>query len=280
MRLKVFKTFWGWNSNYPAIVDDLLAHGFDGLEAPAPRDAVEFSDLAERLNTLGLDYISEICTTGSYVAERRATPQQHLDDLESKIIYAKPLCPLFFNVMAGCDAWPLETQIDFFSGAIGIAERHGVVCSFETHRGRSFFNPWITRDVVRALPKLRLTLDVSHWMVVCERAIDTEWDVIEELAPHVHHIHGRFGYDQGPQLPHPADPAYAEFVAVHRRCWEAAWSAQQRRGVEMTTLTPECGPDGYTHRLPFTGAPIDDFAALNRWIAAEEREHFRKFIPG
>lgn len=278
MQLKLFKTFWGWQSSYAAILEDLIQGGFNGLEAPAPQDSKAFDQLGNLLGQHKLDYIAEICTSGSYVADRRATPAQHLADLEEKIVRGKPLTPRFFNVMAGCDAWPLEMQVDFFSRALDIGDRHQVTLSFETHRGRSFFNPWITRDVIRKVPDLWLTCDFSHWHVVCERLIDTEWDTILELAPRGHHIHGRVGYDQGPQVPHPADPAYASFLQFHQRCWEQVWQEQMKRGVTTTTMTPESGPDGYTHRLPFTGAPIDDFAEINRWMAKNERQHFAAFM--
>lgn len=280
MQLTQFKTFWGWQSSYAAIVDDLVEGGFDGLEAPAPADAASFDQLGTLLDQHKLGFIAEICTAGSYVADRRATPAQHLADLERKIVHGKPLQPRFFNVMAGCDAWPLEVQVDFFARALDIGDRHGATLSFETHRGRSFFNPWVTRDVVRKVPDLWLTCDFSHWHVVCERLIDTEWDTILELAPRGHHIHARVGYDQGPQVPHPADPAYATYLEFHQRCWEQVWQEQLRRGVDVTSMTPESGPDGYTHRLPFTGAPIDDFAAINRWMAAAERRHFAQFMAG
>src|SRR5438105_358037 len=104
MQLTMFKTFWGWESSYPAIVDDLIGGGFDGLEAPAPRDVQTYDALGSLLDQHKLGFIAEICTSGSYVADRRATPAQHLADLEAKIVHGKPLRPRFFNVMAGCDA--------------------------------------------------------------------------------------------------------------------------------------------------------------------------------
>jgi hypothetical protein len=42
-------------------------------------------------------------------------------------------------------------------------------------------------------------------------------------------------------------------------------------------MTPEFGPDGYLHLLPFTGAPVADLWELNQWMAAEERRHYRLF---
>ena len=184
----------------------------------------------------------------------------------------------FANIMGGCDAWEIEDSVRFFSEAQDIAERLGVTCSFETHRGRSFFTPWNTVKILDRLPQLKITCDFSHWAVVCERLMDSEWDSIQRVAEQAHHIHGRVGYDQGPQVPHPGAPEYAEALASHQRCWEALWLSQQKRGYDEITMTPEFGPDGYLHTLPFTNAPIADLWDLNSWIGATEREHFEQFL--
>ena len=278
MELKLFKTLWGHTTSVAE--GALLAReaDFHGIEAPAPEHEDEFEKLAQALATHQLDYICEICTTGSYVPDRQATPEQHLADLDRKISRGKALAPRFFNVMAGCDAWPLDVQVDFFRRARSTADRHGVTCSFETHRGRSFFNPWVTRDVLRQIPELIITCDFSHWVVVCERLMDSEWDVITEVAQRAHHIHGRVGYDQGPQVPHPAAPEYTAALASHERCWQEIWRAQRTRGYSTTTLTPEFGPDGYLHRLPFTNAPVADLWEVNRWMGERQRHLFDDWL--
>lgn len=277
MQFKLFKTFWGFDGPLDAAVTQVLAAGFDGLEAPAPIDGAALELFADTLAAHKLDFIAEICTAGSYVPDRNATPAEHLADFEAKLIHGKRLRPLFFNVMAGCDAWPLSVQIDFFRRAADIAARHAAPCSFETHRGRSFFNPWVTRDILRKVPELRLTCDFSHWAVVCERLPDSEWDVIAAVAQHAHHIHGRIGYAQGPQVPHPAAPEYAECLASHQRCWEEVWRSQRQRGYTLSTMTPEFGPDGYLHHLPFTDMPVADLWQINCWMGAIERTHFECF---
>ena len=42
-------------------------------------------------------------------------------------------------------------------------------------------------------------------------------------------------------------------------------------------MTPEFGPDGYLHTLPFTNAPVADLWELNCWMAKNEREHFNDY---
>ena len=279
MQFALFKTLWGHTGSVNEAAKLAVESGFMGLEAPA-HDLAQLNALKHALSEYDLAWICEICTTGSYVPDRQATPEQHLADMEAKLVHALPLAPRFFNLMAGCDAWPVDVQVDFFGRADEIGRKHGVVCSFETHRGRSFFNPWVTREVLRQLPDLRITCDFSHWVVVCERLMDSEWDVITEIAPHAHHVHGRVGYDQGPQVPHPAAPEYADALASHERCWEVIWQSQRERGYELSTMTPEFGPDGYLHCLPFTGAPIADLWDLNRWIGERQRQHFSEWQAG
>ncbi len=278
MKLELFKTFWGFSDGPREAAPLVREAGFDGIEAQVPREPHACEAFARAIEDEKLAFVAEVTTAGGYVPVRTASPDDHLRDLEESIVRGKPLHPRFFTVIAGCDAWPLATQVDFFCRAVALAARHDVVCSFETHRSRSLFNPWITLEIVRAVPELKLTCDFSHWVVVCERLLDSEWDVLEALAPHAHHLHARVGYPQGPQVPHPAAPEYAECLASHRRAWALLWSAQREKGCSVTTMTPEFGPDGYLHTLPFTNAPVADLWEINAWMGVQERRQFDAFL--
>jgi len=280
MQFKLFKTLWGHSGSLQQACIEAQQAGFDGIEGPAPHSPIEKADFAQNLADSELTYIAEICTGGSYVPERGATPAMHLDDLEKKVIHAKTLKPLFINVMAGCDAWPLQTQVDFFQAAHRIGEKHKVVLSFETHRSRSTFNPWITEAIIQQLPDLRLTADISHWIVVTERLLqdDDDWQTLLTIAAQVHHVHGRVGYPQGPQVPHPAAPEYRDCLTFHQHFWEAVWCSQQQRHYALSTMTPEFGPDRYLHTLPFTDQPVADLWQINRWMGDTERAHFLQYL--
>ncbi|AJD49445.1 hypothetical protein S7S_15165 [Isoalcanivorax pacificus W11-5] len=277
MQLQLYKTLWGHTGSYADAVQQAQDAGFQGIECAVPAADADLDALARALDGPSghLPWIAEICTAGSYVPERCATLVQHLDSLDDALRRCRVLAPVFVNCMGGCDAWPLARSLDFFRGAMALADKHGLTISFETHRGRSLFNPWRSMEILDALPDLKITCDFSHWCVVAERLMDSELEAIALAAEHAHHIHARVGYDQGPQVPHPAAPEYAEALASHQRCWEQVWAAQRRRGYHTTTLTPEFGPDGYLHQLPFTGAPVADLWQVNTWIAATERDHFR-----
>ncbi|MFN2361527.1 MAG: sugar phosphate isomerase/epimerase family protein [Marinobacter sp.] len=279
MHLKRFKTLWGHEGSLAQAVDQVNEAGFDGIEAPVPGTAQAAHAFGETLTANKLLWVQEVCTTGSYVPRRNASITEHLEDFETKLLSATRtgLKPEFVNVMGGCDAWPIDDSIRFFSEAQNIADRLGIPVSFETHRGRSFFSPWNTVAILEKVPHIDVTCDFSHWAVVSERLPHIEWDCIVRTAEQARHIHSRVGYDQGPQVPHPAAPEYAEALASHQACWEAVWQSQSERGLEYSYMTPEFGTDGYLHLLPFTQAPIADLWSLNRWIGEEELSHFKRW---
>lgn len=252
--------------------------GFQGIEGPAPDSLRERTVFKQQLHDAGLDYIAEITTAGSYVPDRFASMQEHLDSFERKLERSLELEPLFITSLAGCDAWSEAQSVEFFGAAMELARSAGVEVSFETHRSRSLFNPWTTERILRVLPQMQITCDISHWCVVCERLMDTEMQTIETIAPRAKHIHARVGYDQGPQVPHPGAPEYEPALRSHQRCWEIFWQSQLERGFSVSTMTPEFGPDGYLHEMPFTREPVADLWELNCWMAAEEKQHMARFL--
>lgn len=278
MQLQLYKTMWGVEGDFEAACIEAKEAGFTGIEGKAPEDVQERAYWKACLEKHALAFIGEIVTGGGYVPARHLSPQDHLKDIEAALKKSMELSAQFVTCIAGCDAWREEESLQFFKDAIALAESCGIEICFETHRSRSLFTPWITQAIVEALPQIKLTADISHWCVVCERQMDTELPIISAIAPNIHHIHARVGYDQGPQVPHPAAPEYAYALLAHQRCWEIIWDAQQAKGKALTTMTPEFGPDGYLHTLPFTQAPVADLWEINRWMADTEGKHFAHYL--
>lgn len=278
MKLKLFKTLWGQKHSISDAVEQAVNQCFDGIEGPVPEDDFELKEYADILKKGKLEFIAEITTAGSYVPNRNASFQEHIDDFAKKLEHSLKLDPLFISCLGGCDAWPEEQSIAFFAKAMEFANQAGITVSFETHRGRSFFNPWVTDRIVSALPNIKLTCDYSHWCVVSESLIPTENDVFHRLAKHAYHIHARVGYEQGPQVPHPGAPEYTYALRAHQLWWETIWQEQYRTGRDFTTMTPEFGPDGYLHHEPYTNKPVADLWELNCWMALEEKQHFSNWL--
>jgi sugar phosphate isomerase/epimerase len=275
MELKLFKTLWGQTGSIVAAADQAVAAGFAGLEGGAAGTQAYRDELLLALQSRQLEYIQEIVTAGGYVPRREASVDEHVADVAHQLQLGQMLEPRSVSIIGGSDAWSVEQSVHFFSEAQEIAARMNIRCSFETHRSRSLFNPWTTLAILQRLPELRLTCDFSHWVVVMERQLDNDWEAVLEVARHAHHIHARVGYDQGPQVPHPAAPEYAGALASHQRYWEAIWTMQQKTGYSVSTMTPEFGPDGYLHTLPFTHQPVADLWEINSWMGKTETTHFQ-----
>ena len=277
MRLEIFRTLWGYRGSWQQALDEALGAGFDGLEARIPETAAQRAINARLLREQNVPYIATLFTSTPVLPRQSDSTQVHLEDLRMKLDWAAELGPRLVNVLPGNDRWALSEQVDFFARAVELADASGLKVCFEIHRGRSLYSPWVTLDVIRQVPELRFTSDISHWLVTCERLLDDPADDLSAFIERVDHIQARVGYDQGPQVPHPGAPEYAEVLAFHQRHWESIWSSQEKRGLQTTTLTPEFGPDGYLHHLPFTDVPVADLWQLNQWMARCERQHFHRF---
>lgn len=278
MQLMTFKTLWGHpdTDRIDSLVtacDRALSAGFDGIEGQIPVDSALGERFAEALAARGLAYIAEVCTAGSYVPDRTASLTDHLADLDGQLRRLGPLKPLLVNCIGGCDRWDIATSVEFFRGALDLAGRHGVAIAFETHRGRSLYSPWVAEKVLERLA-LPLTCDFSHWCVVCEGLGESEDELLREVARCAVHIHGRVGYDQGPQVPDPQASRYAADLERHLRWWRWIWEARNLQGHSHSTLTPEFGPDGYQAIDPVSDRPVGDLDELNRWLAQRCRAEF------
>src|SRR5947209_4042275 len=152
MRLQIFKTLWGHTGDLDAAIVSCEKGEYDGIEGQAPATAVERKEFRIKLSANGLSYIAEICTAGSYVPRRQAPLFEHLESLRRHADAALECNPTFLTIIGGCDAWSIAQSVEFFGEAMAVANQLGTVASFETHRSRSFFHPWVTRDILRQLP--------------------------------------------------------------------------------------------------------------------------------
>jgi hypothetical protein len=88
------------------------------------------------------------------------------------------------------------------------------------------------------------------------------------------HIHGRVGYEEGPQVPHPGAAEYKYQVEAHEAWWDAIVRAQATKGESVITFTPEFGPAPYMPALPFTAQPVSDLWEVCLYMTKRFRERF------
>lgn len=277
MELALYRTLWGVTQPITQLAPMLRSAGFQGVEGRVPLDAASRTAFKQALEETGLDYIGIIFTGGNVIPDQSKGIDDHLHILAEQLSYAKELNAKFVNVLAGNDRWPMAKQVEFFTKAVAVAKQAAIICSFETHRGTSLYSPWVTLELMEQVPDMMFTMDISHWILVCERLLDRPEDDLSAFLKRVFHIQARVGYDQGAQVPHPAAPEYQAALKHHQNLWGQVWFNHQSQGRQVTTMTTEFGPDGYLHHLPFTNVPVADLWSLNDWIAEEEQLHFCRF---
>jgi sugar phosphate isomerase/epimerase len=287
MRLKMCRSWWGAPTSLEAMVAQTVHAGFDGIEMTIPADAATRARVRELFAREKLAFIAEVSTGLAekptydwWVPEPHFAVKDHLADLRRAVDLAGDVDALFVTTMCGYDAWSFQQNLDFFGAGVELSARTGVTISFETHRCRSLFNPWVTRDVIAQIPAMKLTCDFSHWCVVAERLIDTETEIIRRCAARAHHVHCRVGYAQHAQVPDPSAPEYRPAVEAHERWWDLIWASQRERGMDVVTMTSEFGPDGYMQQLPHTRQPVADLWGVTCWQAKRQRERFGRFVEG
>jgi sugar phosphate isomerase/epimerase len=284
VKLKTLRSMWGAPPEMSEMLAQTTAAGFDGIEGPPPVDAAERQRFSDALRADGLVYIAE-ATTGLrpgnvndwWVPDATLTVDDHLADLRSIAQRALELGPLFVSTMCGYDAWSWQQNVDFFGRALDIERELGLAISFETHRCRSMFNPWVTRDLLTLYPTMKVTCDFSHWCVVCERLVDTEIEIVRLVAERALHVQCRVGWAQGAQVNDPAAPEHRGALEAHERWWDLVWASHRQRGMALTTMTPEFGPDGYTQLLPHTRQPVVDLWSVTRWMKDRQRKRFAEW---
>jgi len=282
MDLLMLRSRWTGPEDIQDLVEETIRGGFDGIEGPIPRDATERQVFKQELAKHNLVFIAEATTGGDasspsdwWVPRPGRTITDHLSDLKWTVDRAADMGALFVSTMCGYDAWSRSENVDFFGRALELERQSGIAIGFETHRGRSLFNPWITRDLLQEFPQMKLTCDFSHWCVVCERAIDSEWEIIELCAERALHVQCRVGYAQHAQVPDPRLPEYASALAAHERWWDLIWRKQAERNMERVTMMPEFLWDGYMQTLPYTGMPVADVWEITCWVAERQRQRFK-----
>jgi hypothetical protein len=262
MKLDVYKSLWGMNGSLEASIERIAEAGYEGVEGPVPtgKDALQFRSLLEQYQ---LAYIADIYTEAD-----------HTRSFRDRLALAAEFGPVKINSHSVKDWMPFDEQCRFFEKALEAAGKLSVVCAHETHRSRAMYSPWSTAALLREFPELQLTADFSHWVVVCESLLQDQQEDLSLAISRTIHIHGRVGFHHGPQVPDPRAPEYAVEREAHEGWWDEMVRQQAARGIECITFTPEFGPPGYMHTLPYTRQPLADLWEVCLWMAQNYRKRF------
>lgn len=258
MELKLIKAAWGMTGSWEDKLKQIAEAGYDGVETRMPT-LEEEPRFRELLEEYGMNLILQVYTG----AEDNKKPypdsaEAHIASLEAQVQRAAAFKPLLINSHSAKDSMPYEDQLLFFDQAIQLEKQIGIPIGHETHRGRAAYTPWSTAQLLRDLPELHIVADFSHWCNVCESMLADQQDHLNLAFKHAIHIHGRVGYEQGPQVPDFRAPEYEYSLRLHEQWWDEICAEHARKGRPYLTFTPEFGPPSYMHTLPYTNQPVVD----------------------
>ncbi len=270
MRLDLYRSLWGVTMPVERLFPTIKSSGYVGVEAriPSRDDRDHFLGL---LRDHDLKLIGIVSTSGS-------SPREHVDSLSRQADEIREFGAIQITAQSGRDDWTLAESVEFFELATRREGSAAATIGHELHRGRVFFNPWVTRDVMDRVPDIRLCIDYSHWVCVAERLFD-EADpitapIFARCAAAAIHIHTRVGYEEGPQVPDPSAPEYAGHLEAHERWWKQVIDTQRAAGRTSLSFDPEYGPPNYLHTLPHTNAPVAELDRIIDWSAKRFRQVF------
>lgn len=217
----------------------------------------------------GLTLIAQIASSGK-------TAVEHLESLEPAYQNALECGAVAVNCQTGRDVFSFEENRMIFETATEIAERGGVPLLHEIHRGRALFTAPLCREYLEALPKLRLTADLSHLFCVHESDLGDQPAAVEAIIAASDHIHARIGFAEGPQVSDPRNPAYQEWLVRSMELWDRIRNRLIREGCSQITVTPEFGPPPYAPLQGNSSQPVADPWEINHWMRDEIR---RRWCP-
>ena len=157
---------------------------------------------------------------------------------------------------------------------------YGLTVTHETHRGRFLYNAADTARLLKDLPDLKLNADFSHWCCVSGSLLDDQEEAVKTACGRAWHIHGRVGYENGPQVPDPRAPEYANALQKHETWWGWIIRAHLKAKKKILTFTPEFGPPTYMQTLPYTRQPLADLWDVCFWMAGRFRKIFKAQTKG
>lgn len=265
VRLSFFAAWWGRDgAGVEAMVDEVAAEGYDGIETFVPRAAADRRRLQKAIEAAGL-----ACIAHQYEADGDdATVRRGLAE---NLRRATDLEPVLINSHTGHDFWAAERIDPLLDIADEIAAEVGIDIVHETHRSRFLYAAAVTREYLLRRPDLRLTADLSHWACVSETLLDDQRDAIELALRRTLHTHLRVGSAQSAQVPDPAHPRWQRELDTHIGWWRTIRDHLAAAGRETMTLTCEVGPPPYMPVDHDTGVPLFDFRAQNVWLREQVR---------
>lgn len=261
MEVKLLSALWGYEDQpLEFMLDRIAGAGYQGVDTFMPEDAGERKRLLRELRSRGLSLIAQ-----QYQAEGAEFAAFKSSYLHYLALSAEGE-PLLINSHTGRDYFSFDQNLELTDIAQAFTERTGITVSHETHRGRFLYSPGEAARYFAARPEMRITADLSHWVCVSESFLENFPEPLGEAIRRATHVHARIGYEEGPQVPDPRAPEWADVASRFLGWWDAIVEHQYQAGAPFITITTEFGPPPYMPLQPFTAQPVADLFEVNCYM--------------
>jgi len=299
-RVNLFRALWGVIKQTDGPMDmreaipKIAKMGYTGIELPV-KLALDFGkkDFINLLADHNLKWIPMVFSSGpvapGFEGAHASHPrpgrsvQEHYDVWKAQIEEALSIgsAVLKINCHTGSDFFRMNEVEQIFSKIVEYEKSVKMPIMHETHRKRILHSPWHTREILPKFPQLKIVADLSHFICVAETDTKDEelTRMIESMAPQVHHIHSRIGYDHGPQVTDPRAPEWLPYTEGHEKWWDFIVKTQMKNPNFLKenvpfTFTPEHGPPNYQVALPYTRQPLASIWEVNTFLTERLKQKY------
>lgn len=263
--LLFFQTNWGFEGSWEAFFLKTKSSGYDGVEVWLPKNARVQQEVSKGLKKHQLKVIY-LCGTNKSLSFKESL-LAYENDLKRAIVQK----PYAINSHTGSDFFSFEQNMKFLKLANDLSNKYNIPIHHETHRGRFSYALPETKRYLNSDSAFRLTLDISHWMVVHESLLAQQQQLLDEVMERTDHIHARVGFEEGPQVNNPQAPEWDKALNRYLSIWESIILSHWKKGKPMT-ITTEFGPPNYLPTAPFTQKPLSDQWEANVFIMEAIKE--------
>lgn len=245
-------------------VDKVLSWGYDGIEIFLPSLTDAFSELfIEKMKGIMHSNADFIFIAQHIVSAEKATVDNYLSKVKINLTELSLFKPSFINAHIGKDYFSFDDNCRVIDAALNLSYKTGVRILFETHRGRFSFHAASLIPYLNKFPEIELVGDLSHFCAVSESMMQDQEEIIQQIIPHIGHIHARIGHEQGAQVNDPFAPEWQDHFTQFETWWQSIIKYHKNKNTKTFTITPEFGPAPYMPSMPFTKQPLGNQWEIN-----------------
>ena len=245
MGLKVYQSLWATELRRPGVPERPVAERFDRV-----RDA-GFDGLAIDLGALDIAEaratVPDFARTG--LAGLLTAFPRSIEELRPALHLAKDIGSPFVVVVGQVMPLAVDDMVPVIRAWLAVARQEGVPIQFETHRNCITNDLFATLLMLDAVPEMRLSADLSHYVVDREMMQPITADYQEQVGrilARADSFQGRVANRCQVQLPLHF-PQHRIWIDTFRDWWRqgfAAWRARHGGGEDCIFLC-ELGPRDY-----------------------------------